>query len=175
MNEQQTVEETETIEETARRTVLKVATHHFGTIEVGFDQFVYFPEGIIGLEELKRYALLAPYGEESLFRWLQSMDRSDISFLVVDPAVFSPGYGVTLTEQAREKMVLKEGDTPRLLAITLIPKEEKDQLWINLQAPIVWNGAQKIAYQCVLDGEKFPIRHKVFVKSFSKEQTPKAA
>lgn len=147
------------LESLAQATLIPIATANFGTLQVSYDQFVYCPDGLVGLEDWKRYALIAPYGEHSLFRCLQSMDRPDLAFLLVDPGVFAPQAHYTIPANVREKIQLPADAEAHWWAITVIPKDEPDQIWINLQAPLVLNGRDKLACQPVFDERQFPLRY----------------
>ena len=42
---------------------MKIITRDFGEQEIEEDKIITFPEGIIGFENVKRYALLSPLGD----------------------------------------------------------------------------------------------------------------
>jgi flagellar assembly factor FliW len=162
-------------QEIAQKTDLQIETHHFGPVTVSFDQFLYFPEGIIGFEALKRYALLEPYGKESMFRWLQSMDRSDVAFLVANPGCFLPDYKAVLDEEAGRKLEAKSAAVLQTFAIVTVPKEEPPQIWVNLQAPLVANTSNKLASQVILTQGNYSMRHKVYLKELTHASVKSAA
>jgi len=47
---------------------LNISTTRFGSVDVKDDQIINMPEGIIGFEERKKYALL-DHSPDSPFKW----------------------------------------------------------------------------------------------------------
>ena len=55
-------------------------TKFFGTIDIEDDKIINFPNGIIGFENLKNFALIydSEREERSKISWLQSMERMSL-------------------------------------------------------------------------------------------------
>ena len=69
---------------------MEIKTKTKGTIDVDEKKILEFPEGLVGFEEYKKYALLQ--SEYDPFLWLQSVDRQNLAFLLVDPFVICTNY-----------------------------------------------------------------------------------
>src|SRR5690606_33387345 len=63
-----------------------------GPLAVPRDQVYRFPSGIYGFPDARTFVLL-PDDAEGCF-WLQSLEHADLTFLLVDPFRFVPGYVV---------------------------------------------------------------------------------
>ena len=65
---------------------MKIKTKPYGEVEVDEKQKLYFPEGIIGFEDVNYYYLLD--SKEGPFYWLQAEGNAVLAFLIVDPRIF---------------------------------------------------------------------------------------
>ena len=63
-----------------------VDTTRFGAIDIEESSVIEFPEGLLGFGDCKRYVLLDHPGGNGLFEWLQSVERPELAFCVIDPA-----------------------------------------------------------------------------------------
>ena len=63
---------------------MRIATAHFGEVEIDDNKVLFFENGLPGLEDNKRFALLS--NEESRpINWFQSLDHWEIALPVIDP------------------------------------------------------------------------------------------
>ena len=68
---------------------MKINTNFFGEIEIDEKEIITFEKGMIGFEDIKKFALV---GEEGLFvEWLQSIEETT-SFAVMDPFIADTSY-----------------------------------------------------------------------------------
>ena len=134
---------------------LKIPTTRFGTLEIGADQIIQVPTGIIGFPECKRYVLLE-HRQGSSFFWLQSLDNEALAFVVINPLLFQPDYTFDLSPEDRQALEIQNGQAElQTLAIVNIAHREKDERTIeitaNLLGPIVVNIPKRLARQLILD------------------------
>jgi len=64
---------------------------------------IQFQEGLIGFYDCKSFRLIARE-EIAPFRWLQSTDRPDIGFLVIDPSLVISGYKTIIPNREWESL-----------------------------------------------------------------------
>src|SRR5687767_13508802 len=64
---------------------------------------IQFQEGLIGFYDCKSFRLIARE-EIAPFRWLQSVDRPDIGFLVIDPSLVISGYKTVIPNREWESL-----------------------------------------------------------------------
>ena len=62
---------------------MEIETKAIGTVTITDEQKLTLPEGIIGFEEYKKFALID--SEYEPFVWLQSLEEKNLAFLIVDP------------------------------------------------------------------------------------------
>ena len=63
----------------------------FGTLVVPEDRVIHLPAGLAGCPTSQRFVLLERSASATL-RWLQCLDPSGPTFLVVDPFLVDPNY-----------------------------------------------------------------------------------
>ena len=139
---------------------MEVDTTRFGEIEVPEEDVFCFPEGVLGFNELREYALLKLEGEEPLL-WLQSTDEAEVAFVVCDPARFNSDYRVRVTKDELASIELDNVSGGRVLVIlTLSP--DPTLATANLQGPLVFNVRKRLAKQIVVTGEEYTTKYRVF-------------
>jgi flagellar assembly factor FliW len=133
-------------------------TAHFGVIDINEADFIYFPEGIPGFEESKRYALIGHDTNDSVFFWLQSVDMPELCFVVTDPFMVYDGYGIDVDDEDVELLKITDAKKVLTLTIVVIP-ENIDEIRVNLKAPIIINTEKKLGKQIIQQNENLPIRY----------------
>lgn len=143
-------------------------TSRFGAIEYLIEDVVTFSHGMVGFADLCTFVLIQ-HNDDSPFRWMQSLDKSDVAFLVVDPGKYVEGYEPEMPESAIESLELLEETARLVYTIVSIPPGKPEDMTMNLAGPIVINLETGCAKQIVLEDEIYPIKHKVFQKKESDE------
>ena len=139
---------------------MKMITRDFGEQEVDENGIITFPEGIIGFEGAKRYALLSPLGEGVFPMWLQSVDGKEPCFVVYDPMEIYPDYQFQISDEEQQLLRIDESSPYRCLAVAIVPDDFK-KTTINLRCPIVVNTKDRIAAQIILT-EHFDFKAPVY-------------
>jgi len=129
----------------------EVETTRFGRIEIDDDRVLHFPKGLIGLERLKRFALLDSTRGDSI-QWLQSLDEPAMAFLVSEPKKTFPFIEITLPspQQVQSLFDKTKLDELKLLTILHVNHEEK-RLHVNIQAPLLINPLTQKGVQVITD------------------------
>lgn len=128
---------------------MKIITRDFGELEVDESRIITFPEGIIGFEDKKKYALLSPLGDEVFPMWLQSVDAKEPCFVVYDPMEIYGDYKFGISDEEQELLRIDENSPYRCLAVAIVPEDYR-KTTINLRCPIVVNTKDRIAAQIIL-------------------------
>ncbi len=137
-----------------------VKTKHFGNMIVEEKDILYFPNGLLGLEEYKRF-ILFNIDEESKFRCLQSMDEVEIAFILINPWDFYKDYSIDVPEDDLDQIKMK--DEKDLFVLNLITiKEDIRSATANLVAPLVINLKERLAAQVVLMKDTYTTKHRLF-------------
>lgn len=127
----------------------KIITRDFGEQEVDESRIISFPEGIIGFEDAKRYALLSPLGDGVFPMWLQSVDGKEPCFVVYDPMEIYGDYRFEISDEEQSLLRIDENSKYRCLAVAIVPDDYK-KTTVNLRCPIVVNTDERIAAQIIL-------------------------
>ena len=139
---------------------MKINATRFGELEVGADEIISFPEGILGFDNLKKFCLVDP-GDDTLILWLQSMDQPALAFPVLEPRVFRTDYVVRLSAQELRCLKLDSINQSVVFNILTIPGDVT-QMTANLKAPIVINLKDQLGRQVVLQENEYSVKHLMF-------------
>lgn len=143
-----------------RHRTLRVATTRFGPVDVGENEVITFPNGLIGFEQFRSFVLLNVQ-ETSPIQWLQSVEDGSLAFPVVNPWDVRPDYAPLISDADAQALGLDE-DTPRgVLTILTIPRTDPRAITVNLLGPIVINLSTRTARQVVVENEEYTTRHRI--------------
>lgn len=134
---------------------MHVRTTRFGDLEIADDRVIFFPKGLLGFAEHKRYCLLEP-AEDACFFWLQSLEDPSLAFVVTDPSFFVADYSVPIRDDQMVELKL-----PRLedAQVFVIVNKIDQSLTGNLQGPLVINTIDRTGEQFVLAEKRWTTRH----------------
>ncbi len=144
--------------ESDAQTKLTVKSSRFGEVEVPADRVITLPQGMIGFPQLRRYVLIR-HREDSPFFWLQSLEASELAFVVVNPLIFDPQYKFTLSNAETKLLAVEDPSQIQVWVVVTIPAGKPDQMTANLKAPLVINLANRQAAQIILDDAKYSVQH----------------
>lgn len=136
---------------------MQIETTHLGILEVAEGQLLEFPEGLIGLPDLRRFALVEDE-ERAPFQWLQSLDDPNLAFVVIEPKWMVPDIDIEIADDAAKLIGISRPEEAAALAIVTIP-EEASQMTANLKGPIVFGLKSRRAAQIVL--EDLPLQFRI--------------
>ena len=138
---------------------MRINTNFFGEIEIDEKEIITFEKGMIGFEDIKKFALV---GEEDLFvEWLQSIDEPT-SFAVMDPFIADTEYSFDISDKVLEELNIKDKSEILIRTVVVIP-EDITKIRTNLQAPVIINIKEKKAMQILLD-DTYPMRYEFYEK-----------
>lgn len=137
---------------------MTVQTTRFGTVRV--DESIFFPNGILGFESFRQFALIED-PDEGFFFWLQSCQSPEVAFPVLEPKRFMSNYEVVLTEGDTDLLGITKVDQFKCFSIITIPKNFRD-ITANLKAPILIHLNQRRGYQVVLQDHNLEIKKPIF-------------
>lgn len=137
---------------------MKIATKFLGEIEIVEQDILTFEQGLLGLEDYKKFVLL-PIDANLPLVLLQSVDQVEVGFVVAYPFAFKKDYSFDISDEDREKLQIeKEEDALTYTIVTM--KETLQDSTINLLAPLIINIDKKLGKQIVLqDNKSYPLRY----------------
>lgn len=132
---------------------MRIDTQRFGVLTLEPEQLFLFPQGLIGMESLRQWALIADPQNPSV-AWLQSASRGDRALPVVCPRVFFPDYRVHV--QRRNLASLHLRADAELYVVTTVAGHV-GKLTTNLRAPVLINLDRRLGCQLITDNDQ-PLR-----------------
>jgi flagellar assembly factor FliW len=140
---------------------VKVQTKAFGSIDAEERQRIVFPQGLFGFEELKDYVLLD--AEKQPFYWLQSVDKEQVAFVVVNPFLIRSDYEVNIGNEELAEIGIDSPEKTLIFAIVTIPRND-DPMTVNLQGPLVINRDTRRGKQAVLNDSRWKTKHDIMAE-----------
>ena len=135
---------------------MRIMTKASGSIEIDDRQILFFPQGIIGFEQFRNYALLD--AAQPPFYWLQSLDDTEIAFILIDPRIFRPDYTPGAPEQDLEELSPESPEDLLVFTIVTIP-EEQNRMSANLQGPVLINRKTRRGRQSISLNPNWQLKH----------------
>jgi flagellar assembly factor FliW len=121
------------------------------------DSILRFPEGLIGFNDCKSFVLLESEGIAP-FRRLQSTERDEVGFLVLDPTYVTKAFLSLIPEREWESVGLVDPAARLAFVICIIGPTPAESTG-NLQAPLIINYANMTGRQVILSDPELSSRH----------------
>lgn len=139
---------------------MSVNTKLFGEIEIKQDKIITFEKGLIGLPDLKEFALITDAEEEnSKIQWLQSLDEPTMALPLINPYEIIEEYNPVVEDELLKPLgEFKEEEL--MLLVTIRVPEDVTQMTINLKGPIIINAETKKGCQIIVEDDlqvRFPV------------------
>jgi flagellar assembly factor FliW len=147
---------------------MNIQSQRFGSLEVGEDQILNFPEGIIGFPNEREFVLL-PHNTSGFLAWLQSTSSPALALPVVSAHAFGERYPDVALEPAAAALGMGEVNEDMALMVVLSAPQGQPAT-VNLLAPILVNVATRQGAQLILDGSRFTTRE-LFIREQDTEAT----
>ena len=143
---------------------MRIETQRFGTLRINPEELFLFPQGLIGMESLRQWALL-PDLENPSVAWLQSASRGDRAIPVISPRAFFADYRVHVTRRDLACLHLQPG--AELYVLTTI-SGHVGRLTTNLRSPLLLNVSRRLGCQ-VVTGDDQPLQQPLPLANPSKQ------
>lgn len=118
------------------------------------------PDGLPGFPDLHHFAL-ERLDELGLLLEMRSLEDDRVRFVVVPSVAFFPDYAPEIDDLSAAKLGLGGDAAPEqapLVLLVVTVGATLDTSTVNLMAPVVINGATRVAAQVVLDDPSLPLR-----------------
>lgn len=136
----------------------KIKTRDFGEIEVNENDTINFSSGMYGFEDYNSFIILKDAPEDDIM-FLQSLDNTELSFVLVDPYSISRTFAPNLIEEDLAELKVKDEGELKFLVIAIIKENVKDSI-VNLKSPIAINPKTRVAKQVILQNS-YPLRYNI--------------
>ena len=142
---------------------MDIETSRFGKITVNEEKLFNFVLPVVGFDELSKFVLLE-HSNDSMFKWLQSVENPLLAFPIVSCANLSMDYVIDLPDSAVEALQIENVDDLLVMNIASIPSSDPSGATINLLAPLIFNIKNKLAGQIILSGSGYEVSCPIFEK-----------
>jgi len=140
---------------------MNIETLRFGRVTIDPESILTFDEGILGFEELKRYAIILCEGTEPI-QWLQAVEDPRISLPIVNPFLIKQDYELDVDDGELMSIGMPTVDEILVVNAMVLP-EDIQQATVNLSAPILINLRNKKGRQIVMEySQENSIRYPAF-------------
>jgi flagellar assembly factor FliW len=143
---------------------MQLETLRFGLVDIDEEKLITFDDGIPGLDNYKKYALLQ-FEESYPIIWLQSVDEGGICLPVLDTFAVLTGYVFDIDDEDVKALELNGPEDLHVVSVLVIP-DEMQRMTVNLAAPIIINTVTGKAKQILLNGTDYNVRAPVFQDIF---------
>lgn len=137
----------------------KIISRPFGELSIEEERVISFPEGLFGFDEVKSYVLLEE--ENSPMKWLQSVEQSDLAFVMLRILDFMDAYDLAVPMSDLEALGVSEPSTLDVYAIITIPPSNPSDMTANLMGPVMINPEKRIGRQVISLSDKYKTKHRV--------------
>lgn len=139
---------------------VNLTTRDFGEITVSDEDIIKFTCGMYGFNQYRKYVILKDAPEDDIM-FLQSIENTDLSFVLIDPFSIINSYEPSLSEEDLDELNVENESELKYLAIAIIKEDIKDSV-VNLKSPIAINPKTKEAKQVILQNT-YPLRYNIIV------------
>ncbi len=138
-------------------------TKFFGEVELADDKVLEFPNGLIGFENYKKFAIIFDEEDTSTTRisWLQSLEEPLLALPVVDPLAITNEY-VPMIEDELLKPLGNPADEDLLFLLAMTVPSDMTKVTANMKAPIIINANTKKGAQLIVENEDYPVKFNVY-------------
>ncbi len=140
---------------------MMIETSRFGRTEIDPDSILHFSEGLLGFEELRRFAVILSENTEPI-QWLQAVDDPTVSLPIINPFLIKPDYELDVDDAELHSLDMPGADEVLVVNVVVIPDDIK-KMTVNLCAPILINMKNRKARQIIMEyGNSDAIRYPAF-------------
>jgi flagellar assembly factor FliW len=147
---------------------VNVVTARFGEIEVTEEQIYTLVSPIPGFPVTKSFFFIQ---KEKIapFQWMQSVEESDVTFVVVEPHHFFHDYFPAISSGELKGLGIERVEESLLMAIVVLP-EDMTKMTANLRGPLLINNVTRKMKQVFLESEKWTVKESIVEGIRRKEQ-----
>ncbi|MEA3240323.1 MAG: flagellar assembly protein FliW [Pseudomonadota bacterium] len=140
----------------SREGSLQYSTSRFGDIEISEGQEIWIKGGLFGFTNLSKYIIIHQHSQGP-FVWLQSLERPELAFPLIDPHLAYPDYILEISREEADEIGIEDEDDVKIFVLAAMQAGNK-LLQLNMQGPLIINQKKNLAmqfvdYHCQYSGE----------------------
>ncbi|MFA6451368.1 MAG: flagellar assembly protein FliW [bacterium] len=147
---------------------MKVITSRFGDLDVAEEQIYTLAYPLPGFSATSSFFFIQ---KEKIapFQWMQSVEESGLTFVVVEPHHFFHDYAPSISAGDLKELGLSRTEDAALMAIVVLP-EDMTKMTANMRGPLVINNATRRMKQVFLDSDRWTVSESIVEGIRRKEQ-----
>lgn len=142
---------------------MRVQTKFFGEVELDDNKVIEFPNGIIGFENFKKFAILYDIEDDrdTKISWLQSLEEPTLALPVVDPLAVTTEYAPMIEDELL-KPLGDPADEDLLFLLVMTVPSDMTKVTANMKAPVIISPEERKGVQLIVDNADYPVKFNVY-------------
>lgn len=142
---------------------MKAMTKYFGEVDIEEEKVLEFPNGIIGFENLHKFAIIYDLdrGKDVNVSYLQSLEEPLLVLPVLNPLVVLDSYNPMIEDELLEPLDMPKEDEIMVLLSMTVPAD-LTKMTVNMKAPFVINTRTKKGGQIIVENTDYQIRYPIY-------------
>ena len=136
-----------------------------GRVTIVEKQIINLAQGFYGFGQYQSFALIdAP---QKPFLWVQSIEKSELAFLAIDPFLFRPDYEIDIDDSLLAPLEIESPSDVLVFALVTLP-DDGSPITANLQGPLIVNRKNNNAMQAILTDPRWQTKHDLVAETAAK-------
>ncbi len=142
---------------------MRVQTKFFGEVELDDNKVIEFPNGIIGFEDFKKFAIIYDIEDDrdTKISWLQSLEEPTLALPVVDPLAVTTEYAPMIEDELL-KPLGNPADEDLLFLLVMTVPSDMTKVTVNMKAPVIISTEERKGVQLIVDNADYPVKFNVY-------------
>ena len=142
---------------------------HFGELEVAETELFTATVPVPGFPDSLRYFFIER-DKIKPFKWLQSADDPNLTFVVVEPPHFFHDYKPKFGAFDLKEIGLGPSEKPVIYAIVVLP-EDLTKMTANMRGPLILNPRERLFKQVFIETDRWSVRESIIEGIKRKEKS----
>ena len=142
---------------------MRVQTKFFGEVELDDNKVIEFPNGIIGFEDFKKFAIIYDIEDDrdTKISWLQSLEEPTLALPVVDPLAVTTEYAPMIEDELLNPLGNPADEDLLFLLVMTVPSD-MTKVTANMKAPVIISTEERKGVQLIVDNADYPVKFNVY-------------
>lgn len=145
-----------------------IKSTRLGELSIEEENIISLAGGLLAFENWTRFVLL-DIAENHNFKWLQSVENPDLTFLLADPFIIKTDYYVELNDETAAELEITIPEEVLVYSIVTVPPSGLKNATTNLVGPLVINWRKKIARQIIYEGPGCTVKYPLLPPNSGKQ------
>ena len=139
---------------------MKIQTDYYGEVEYNPSDLITVADGFFGFPDLKQFLPLRLDEENESLLLMQSVENSQVAFVVIAPTTLCPDYCPDLTAEDLASLGVESSNELSYYTVCVIKNDYLEDT-VNIKCPLAINPKTKAARQVIFENANYGYRHKL--------------